>query len=59
MDSDEGTRRKKRNRAGGSEKVFEVKLTPQAERAYRHLDATTRARVDKGSACEAGLRKQP
>jgi mRNA interferase RelE/StbE len=27
--------------------VFEVKLTPQAERAYINLDSTTRARVDR------------
>jgi mRNA-degrading endonuclease RelE of RelBE toxin-antitoxin system len=32
---------------GTSNGVFEVKLTPQAERAYRHLDATTRSRVDR------------
>lgn len=27
--------------------MFEVRLTPQAERAYTHLDLVTRARMDR------------
>ncbi len=27
--------------------MFEVKMTPQAEHAYNHLDSVTRARVDR------------
>ena len=32
---------------GRVRQVFEVKLTPQAERAYAHLDSVTQHRIDR------------
>jgi len=40
-------RKGKEDLGGRFKSVFIVKLTPQAEKAYLHLDPTTRARVDR------------